>query len=262
MSDRPSPGRAALTAGLLALLAIACSSDVVDLLPAMPSAGNAGTATSSTAGVSSGGTRDEGGSNALGQAGVSGALATSGNGGTASGGCSGFGCGDAGENPGVGGSFGGQLCGNGMSSCTPCLSDVQCLPEQFCSRFLGNICVQCAENGKGQCKLGYTCDRLVGRCGPSCKSTMECNDGRVCDMAQGTCVTCIDNQQCESDGDPDTRVCYLRRCVQCLADTDCTQGGRRRCAGLQCVECVTDKDCPPSNGSDSGHCDTAHAHCQ
>jgi hypothetical protein len=264
MSDMPRLGHAGLLAALLSLVAVSCGSDVVDLLPPMTGAGNgggAGEAASAAAGASSGGVRNEAGRAATSQAGASGAAAGSGGkaGNAGAAGCSGFGCGNAGEGPSLGGAFGGPICNNGTSSCTPCLSDVQCASDQHCSRFLGNLCVQCAE--KGQCKPGFTCDRLVGRCGPSCKSTFECNDGRVCDMTQGTCVTCIDNQQCESDGDPDTRVCYQRRCVQCQEDADCTQGARHRCAGLQCVECINDKDCPGNNG-DNGHCDTAHAHCE
>ena len=263
MSDTNRLGYAGLLAALVSLIAVSCGSDIVDLLPPTTGAGNgggAGRTTTSAAGTGFGGVHNEAGSGAMSQAGVSGTVAsTNSGGGTANGGCSGFGCGEGGENPGFAGSFGGPIC-NGMGSCTPCLSDLQCVPDQHCSRFLGNVCVQCAENGKGQCKPGYSCDRLVGRCGLSCKTTADCYDGRVCDMAQGTCVACIDNQQCAWN--QEQRVCYLRRCVQCQEDADCTQGDRRHCANLQCVQCTHDKDCPGSNGSAFGHCDTAQARCQ
>ncbi len=260
MSDIHRLGQTGLLAALVSLVAVSCGSDIVDLLPPTTGVGGgAGRTTTSAAGTGFGDAH-EAGSSAMNQAGVSGSVAsTSGGGGTETGGCSGFGCGEGGENPGFAGALGGLFC-NGMGSCTPCRSDLECVPDQHCSRFLGNVCVQCAENGKDQCKPGYSCDRLVGRCGLSCKTTANCYDGRVCDMAQGTCVACIDNQQCA--GNQEQRVCYLRRCVQCQEDADCTQGDRRHCANLQCVQCTNDRDCPGSNGNEFGHCDTARARCQ
>lgn len=268
MSDTRSLGRAALAVAVASAIAVACGSDLVDLLPPMSragSAGAAGTGAISSAGTtSSGGMRNDAGSSPTSQGGISGALTTGGNGGTFNGGCSGFGfgCGDGGENPGFGGSFGGSFGGPfcpAFGSCTRCVSDAQCLaPEPHCSRFLGNICVECAENGSGQCKPGQSCDRNVGRCGQSCKSSADCLDNRFCDLMEGTCVACFDNRQCESN--PAGHLCYLRRCVQCLDDADCTLGDRRHCANLECVQCTSDKDCTGTNGG-AGHCDTAHARC-
>jgi|GEM_PF-4791351 len=263
MSQAPRLGRAGVLAGLLSVIALSCSSDIVELLPVTGGASSGGaagqqTATSgaSTSGSSVGGspTSQGGFAGATGGGGGS----NGGNGGSTGGGCVGFGC--AGEN-GFGGTFTGPNCGNGTGSCTPCLNDPQCPPDQHCSPFLNNVCVQCAVKGSSQCKVGYNCDVFLGRCAPGCDSTSDCNDGRVCEPNSGTCVSCIDNQECEQDGDPRTSICYLRRCVECTQHLDCArQGGEQRwCSKLQCVQCLTDKDCDPDGRS---HCDVPKGFCE
>jgi len=117
--------------------------------------------------------------------------------------------------------------------------------------------VQCET--KGDCtRPGTSCDFLVGRCAPSCDSTLDCRDGKVCDTSQGTCVQCLDNRECEQDGDSETRVCYLHRCLQCLENTDCTEGVRNICSIFQqCVECTGDQHC-----KDGMHCDVPRGRCE
>ena len=261
MSQAPRLGRAGVLTGLLSVIALACSSDIVELLPLAGGASNGGAGGSAGQDAVPSSGASTGGSNAGGsptsQGGLAGATqAGGGNGGAAGGGCFGFGC--AGEN-GFSGSFGGPNCGNG--SCTPCLNDAQCPLEQHCSALLNNVCVQCSIKGPSQCKPNYNCDVLVGRCAPGCDSTFECNDDRVCDLNQGTCVSCIDNRECEQDGDPRTSVCYQRRCVECAQHSDCTkQGGEQRwCSKLQCVQCLSDKDCDPDGKS---HCDVPKGFCE
>jgi len=244
MSNAVRPRRAGALAVLLSAVALACDSDVIDLLPAGAGGGGGGP----SAGGSSAGAHTTAGSNAGSDATSNGGSA--GRGGSGVGGCFGFGCGNAGSN--FAGSFGNN-CGNGQ--CSFCEDDLQCPDNLHCS-LLTNVCVQCA--AKDQCKLGYSCDFLVGRCGPSCATTDECRDGKVCDMTQGTCVQCVDNGPCERDNDSETRICYMRRCVQCVENTDCTEGVRRVCSAFQqCVECEGDLDC-----KDGQHCDIPRGRCE
>lgn len=173
------------------------------------------------------------------------------------GGCFGFACPSAGQSNG-GGSLGNPNCNGG--TCVQCSNDSQCDAGQRCSRFLNGICVQCTE--KSQCKAGYSCDRLVGRCGPICTETSDCENGRVCDTAQGTCVPCIDGSACQNDFDPDTRICYMRRCVECVISADCPPGERDVCnKDFQCVQCVSDQDCK-DNGDGQEHCDVPRGRCE
>jgi hypothetical protein len=251
-------GRAGVLTGLLAVIAVACSSDLVELLPLTggTSAGGAGSSAGQDTITSGAGT---GGSNAAGmttQAGFAGAPhaggGNGGNGGSGGGACFGFGC--AGES-GFSGSFGGPYCGNG-NSCTPCGSNTNCFSEnEFC---LNNVCVQCATAGPSQCRQGFNCDLVVGRCAPACDDTSDCNDGGVCDSNQGTCVWCIENHDCTEDGVPAGDVCYLHRCVDCTQDTDCRSRGRR-CSGFRCVWCLTDNDC---KDPDRNHCNVPRGDCE
>lgn len=237
---------------LLSAVALACDSDVINLLPVGAAAGDGG---GPSTGGSSAGVSNVAGSNAgsdtagNGGGGGRGGNGGSGAGGNGVGGCMGFGCGNGGIN--AGGSW--NNCGG--LPCNYCENDLQCGDNLHCS-LLTNLCVQCA--AKGQCKQGYSCDFLVGRCGPSCSTTDECRDNKVCDITQGTCVQCVDNGPCEQDGDSLTRFCYMRRCVQCLNNADCTEGNRRVCSGFQqCVECAAETDC-----KDGMHCDLPRGRCE
>jgi hypothetical protein len=249
---------------LFAVIAFSCSSDIVELLPLTAGASNGGSAGQDTvaSGASPGGSgaggRSAGGSagSMSSQGGSAGApQAGGGNGGAGGGGCFGFGC--AGES-GFGGSFGGPPCGFG-NSCEPCANDDTHCPSEteFCA---DNVCVQCTIEGPSQCWPwpGGNCDVLVHRCAPACDDGGECNDGRVCDVNQGTCVWCVDKGDCGRNGDPRS-ICYLHRCVECTQDPDCTEQGKPRCSGNRCVQCLTNKDCL-SDGKT--HCDVPKGYCE
>jgi hypothetical protein len=257
-------GRAGVLTGLLAVIAVACSSDLVELLPVGggASTGGAGSAAgqdtvtsgAGTGGSSAAGMATQGGFAGAPQAGRgNGGNAGGGNGGSAGGACFGFGC--AGES-GFSGSFGAPYCGNG-NSCEPCLNDTQCESEyDHCAN---NVCVQCATEGPSQCWHGMNCDVLVRRCAPACDSTSDCNEGGVCDVNQHTCVWCIENGDCQQDGLPGN-VCYLHRCVDCAQDTDCMKQGRSgRCSGFRCVQCLTNEDCKDPERS---HCNVPKGYCE
>jgi hypothetical protein len=264
MSPAPRRRTAGLVAALASIVAVSCGSDMIDLLPpvADTSGGSAnGAGAAAQAGADVGGGPASGGGSSLpeGAAGNAGALSGGGNAGASgqggkggSSGCPGAGC-NIGGNVSFGGGFGFPCEPNTNGTCTPCASDDQCPLSQQCSH---NVCT-CTDDR--QCRSGFSCDRLVGRCAPSCQNTFECRDGRICDPTQGACVTCTPGgDQCPSDnGDPDAHICYFRRCVECVADEDCTQGTRHLCAGYHCIECLSDKDC-----GDNVHCDRGSGHCQ
>ena len=84
----------------------------------------------------------------------------------------------------------------------------------------------------------------------------------MCDTAQGTCVPCIDSSACENDFYPETRICYMRRCVECVVNSDCPPGERAVCSNeFECVQCVSDEDCKENlNGNE--HCDVPRGRCE
>jgi hypothetical protein len=251
-------GRAGALMGLLAVIAVSCSSDIVELLPLTggTSTGGAGSSAGQDTVTSGAGT---GGSNAAGmttQAGFAGApQAGGGNGGNggSAGGCFGFGCG--GES-GFGGSFGGPYCRNG-NSCQPCTDSTDCPTEyEHCGN---NVCVQCVTEGPSQCRHGFNCDVVAGRCGIACDDNFDCKEGGVCDLNQNTCVWCLENRDCTQDGVPAGDVCYLHRCVDCTQDPDCIKQGRgRRCSGFRCVECLSNTDCDDGRG----RCNVPKGYCE
>jgi hypothetical protein len=263
MSHAPRLRPAGLLAALASVVAVACGSDTIDLLPPVADAIGGG-------GASNAGTRADVGGGIMGGAGSIIPVAAAGNAGSfagrggtpggsgqagrnGSGDCTGPGC-DSGGNTSFGGTFNFpcELTG----TCTTCLKDSQCPTDRYC---VHNICLECS-NDK-QCKPGYSCDRLIGHCSPSCQNSLECRDGRVCDPTQGACVTCTPNgDECPSpDGnDPEARICYFRRCVECTGDQDCTQGARPYCVENRCIECLRDEDC----GGGNMRCDRGSGHCQ
>jgi hypothetical protein len=256
MSVAPRRSQAGLLAALASLVAVSCGSDTIDLLPSLEggSVGQAGSSAGSSSGGTSAGSSGTSQGGTSGNGNVAGMLSMGGN---QNGGsltlCSGYGCGGFGTNP-FGGGFG-DVCNGGNGYCTPCASDEQCPPELHCSHILGNVCVQCTE--RRHCRPGFSCDRWRGRCGPSCQSALDCGDGRVCDTLQNTCVACLDNEECEQDGDPDTHICYQQRCVECQVNADCMHNDRHVCAALRCVQCAANEDC----NAGMGVCDIGRGQC-
>ncbi len=239
--------RGAALAALIALAAAACDTETIELLapratagsteagqPAMlPGGGAAGVPShGGSSGDPQGGTGASSGSagSALGEAGSGG-----------DGDCEGCG-GVGGGAGGSGGVLGGPNCSGGPGTCSPCQSDEQC-GDWHCSQQLGGICVQCTDSS--HCKPGSRCDGVVGRCAQSCEGNLTCREGRICDPQFLTCVACIDDEQCEQDGDPQTAYCAGRRCVECTRNDDCTRGSKNLCLGGRCAECFFDKDCGP-----------------
>jgi len=264
MPNAPRLSHAGALSALLSVVAVACGPDIVNLLPprgdAGSSPGGGGGAGSAGRDGGDGGAAGGGGTRAGTTAGGDSAGATSegGNAGSAhagsgSGGCLGAGC--AGSGNGFGGWSGSPNCGSLPGSCNICSGDAQCPSDLHCSP-MWNVCVGGC-TAKGQCRTGESCDISVGWCVPTCSNSLECPNNRVCDPMQNICVQCIDNSQCEQDGDPVTRLCHTTRCVQCENDTDCTLGMAHVCSLGNCVECEGDKDCPGG-----GHCDIRHGHCE
>jgi hypothetical protein len=110
-------------------------------------------------------------------------------------------------------------------ACVACLVDADCpRPNPAC---VGNSCVECRR--PSDCAMNQSCNSVLNRCALTCSEASECA-GR----AETVC-----------SGD-------LNLCVQCLADTDCTEPKRPVCSsGGRCAECHADAQCPP----DRPYCD-------
>ena len=267
MSDAPRLRSAGLAAALVSLVALSCGSDAIDLLPPLGGSANGGaSSTSGAAGAdaraagNNGNGADGGGPlNQSGGGGVSGSPVAGSGGATAGGGgCSGAGCGGFsgfGGSTNTSGASGTGNCASGMGQCVPCLHNEQCPANLVCAQT--GFCVQCENNR--QCGTNEGCDPSVGRCGPTCQSTNDCTDGKVCDPNSRRLRFVHQRPtNARTTSDPDTRVCFFRRCVECRGG--CSTASRAiapRASTIAAFECLSDKDCHDS----TPHCDRSTGHC-
>jgi hypothetical protein len=79
---------------------------------------------------------------------------------------------------------------------------------------------------------------------PACYSDKDCGS-KVCNLATGRCVSCLESPHCKDLQRP---VCDPQKleCVGCLADNHCNTAGKKVCdpEKLECVACVKASDCP------------------
>ena len=93
----------------------------------------------------------------------------------------------------------------------------------------------------------------------------------VCDLANNRCVQCLADPDCS--GQTTNRTCDTRltgngnnrlptdRCVQCIDNTQCAAGGT--CSMNTCIggSCSTDRDCSPDGGGRTPHCEPTTKTC-
>jgi hypothetical protein len=60
--------------------------------------------------------------------------------------------------------------------------------------------------------------------GQSCKVNFDCPSGKVCDISNNSCVSCLAKSDCKTTAHP---LCNTtnKTCVQCLSSTDCAGVG-------------------------------------
>lgn len=90
----------------------------------------------------------------------------------------------------------------------------------------------------------------------TCRNSLDCTGGNVCNRATGTCVQCLSVSDCASG-----QVCASNVCrTKCQSDKDCTSLGLLcdQAAG-NCVECIIDADCNGGARCSGGVCKAANA---
>ena len=97
-------------------------------------------------------------------------------------------------------------------------------------------------------------------CQPTCAANADCTTGLVCDTANAKCVQCVADADCTGDlkkGGCDTAK---NICKQCKADGDCPTPTYKGCdtgTGM-CKMCASDTDCEISSVKImTGKCDTS-----
>lgn len=128
-----------------------------------------------------------------------------------------------------GGCVGGAVCHPEANLCVECIDNEQCqAPTPFCAvreNPAANACVGCL--GNGDCDEGICVDRLCVAC--SVLSNAGCDGESRCVDAPGTaprCVECVANEDCTEPASP---VCEpgVGRCVACTMDgAGCEEGQR------------------------------------
>jgi hypothetical protein len=76
---------------------------------------------------------------------------------------------------------------------------------------------------------------------PSCRNSLECAAGKICDPSISQCVDCAATTDC-----PPSNDCVARKCVPyvtCMSSLACPTGQVCNTAIQRCVDCITDADC-------------------
>ena len=157
---------------------------------------------------------------------------------------------------------------------TPCNTDADCEPDQFCFAGLCRDPAPCEQDE--DCPPGNLC--LEGNClPPECVQNNDCPDDQTCVDFQCTPCNCITNEDCppelvcqnecicvepdippcRNDQDcPPWAMCVDGECVErpsCEQDGDCTDG--QVCEAGLCVDgCGSDADCGALYICQAGHC--------
>ncbi len=171
----------------------------------------------------------------------------------------------------------GRFCDTSGYCKTKCISDSQCGTKYECNQSTGECNLKAEENctTKG-CPDDQECDTVTGLCNPKeivgCTDDFECYP-QICDLSNGACKDdpmyctgagqCPDNyecntssnrceplggESCEADIECEGEYCdpELHVCVQCLEDSQCTEGvcdqSAKRCFVTQ--HCQNDGECP------------------
>ncbi len=154
----------------------------------------------------------------------------------------------------------GKVCYAG--GCVDCTEDTHCGPGRVCSA--GNECVPGCSDAQPQCLDNQVCDVASGTC-VTCLDDGQCMDPALpqCDPATDSCVGCLEDGHCTNPALPFCSPAQ-KTCVECVGDAQCDPGSV--CTGSQCVPgCTATQDCPQSQTCDtaSGQCVecTQDAHC-
>ena len=171
----------------------------------------------------------------------------------------------------------GEVCIGSPPTCTEpparCSEDRECPADRFCKLPEGVCEPQCTSDAS--CAAGSYCDGAF--CRLACETGVDCGEGRYC--VDGRCIV----SDCEDRGCPDAAPFVDPvecRCVECLADRDCSSERNERCTeggtclycptraeapaacqsqglvlvGGCCVECAIDGECPAGNHCERGRC--------
>lgn len=122
-------------------------------------------------------------------------------------------------------------------------------------------CVACTQDSEcsdpGACKRRY-CNIAKGTCDP-----VDMGDGAPCDngvCSGGSCVGCIDNNDCKGKVGKTFCDTANKNCVECVASTNCTTG---TCADNRCVgvcgnnRVESGEECDDGNKNNEDKCPTS-----
>lgn len=146
------------------------------------------------------------------------------------------------------------ICEPTTRQCVACTQSSNCpaaRPKCDLSSFECVVCIVSSD-----CPAGQTCDG-DGRCIVKCTGDGQCTnpDRPKCNVTTGGCVECLDATQCAKT--PTTPVCDTNRggrCVQCVTNNQCGDGGAPFCKDTECVQCRNENDCPANNKCEKGAC--------
>jgi len=136
-----------------------------------------------------------------------------------------------------------------------CLSDKDCRAQGKLCDPSTLACVQClrASDCGGGTDGGAGADCVAGACVAfeTCKNSLDCKAGEVCDTTRGRCVACLTDTDC-----PSMAHCVASAChASCMSDKDCT-AMKQLCdfTSASCVDCIRNSDCGTGKTCSAGSC--------
>jgi hypothetical protein len=149
-------------------------------------------------------------------------------------------------------------------TCVACLDSAQCKsPDQSRCNTTTHTCTTCTADV--QCEAAAPYCNAQGHC-VVCKTNDDCNataDTPVCDTASGACVACNNNNDCVYDPHAGRCDTSIHSCAGCNSNDQC--GGKFGVKSLcltasgACTECINGADC--ASDATKSRCDTTSGLC-
>lgn len=150
----------------------------------------------------------------------------------------------------------GKVCDRASGSCvaapTVCTSNSDCANaaggKTTCDLTSG-ACVEC--NVASDCTGSAQCTNHSCVAVPTCKNSLDCPTGQVCDTTTSHCVACVQSGDCKTG-----EVCAANVCrATCTSDKTCTPLGQLcDTTSGHCADCLSDSDCSADQFCNEGTC--------
>ena len=139
------------------------------------------------------------------------------------------------------------------TQCLPCAADSDCSGDAYCVQYIGRGVSACGITCRrdSDCGGGFTCQDVFSGNGlvrvcvdfrDACQAgqcdQVTCSGNSLCDPADGECVECINNDQCQQG-----EVCVDRSCAEVTGDDRAISDWGNGDVLPSCNQCTADESC-------------------